>query len=244
MYPGADSLITVIQSVLVNPMKLLYECTSPEKVQFIGLTLLPLLGLPLLTRRYERYILLIPYILVNLMSDYPHQHQIFYQYSFGPAAFLFFLTAMNLAEWKIPKRRTLALMLAIMIALTGFVGLVVPKAATAPKQLLHNRTSVLAVRSILDEIPEEASVSATTYYACYLSQRKELYLLRYGTQEHILSSQYIVLNPELTDEYTNFVTSESENGLANLIALLESNGFEKVSELDNILMIYQRKDAV
>ena len=76
-------------------MKVLYECVDPEKLQFLGLTMGPLLALPLVTRKYDRLILLIPYILVNLMSDYPYQHDIFFQYTFGSTACLAYLTVVN-----------------------------------------------------------------------------------------------------------------------------------------------------
>ena len=44
-----------------------------EKIAFFFLTMGPLLFLPLCTRRYERLVLLIPFLLVNLMSDYTYQ---------------------------------------------------------------------------------------------------------------------------------------------------------------------------
>lgn len=37
-------------------------------------------GMSLMTRKCERYLLLIPYILVNLMSDYRYQHDFFSVY--------------------------------------------------------------------------------------------------------------------------------------------------------------------
>lgn len=98
LYQGSGSLFTVILAVLLSPMKLIYECMDPEKLPFLALTLLPLLGMPLWTRKYERYILLIPYILVNLMSDYPYQHDIFFQYTYGSTACLMYLTVVNLAD--------------------------------------------------------------------------------------------------------------------------------------------------
>ena len=105
MYDGSSSLFTVIKSIILNPMKAIYECVDAEKLKFIAMTLLPLLGLPLITRRYERYILLVPYILVNLMSDYQYQHDIFFQYTFGSTAFLIYLTVVNLADLKINWKR-------------------------------------------------------------------------------------------------------------------------------------------
>ena len=100
LYGGSSSLLTVVKACILSPMKAIYECVDEEKLPFIAFTLLPLLGLPLFTRRYERYLLLIPYVLVNLMSDYPYQHDIFFQYTFGSAAFLLYLTLLNLADLK------------------------------------------------------------------------------------------------------------------------------------------------
>lgn len=50
MYDGPSSLLTVIKSVILNPVKAVYECVDTEKLYFIAMTLLPFLGLPLLTR--------------------------------------------------------------------------------------------------------------------------------------------------------------------------------------------------
>jgi uncharacterized membrane protein len=54
MAESNDSLFSVVVFVLSHPMKALFECVDPEKLSYVGLTLAPLLGLPLLTRRYER----------------------------------------------------------------------------------------------------------------------------------------------------------------------------------------------
>ena len=120
MYDGSSSLLTVIKSVILNPMKAVYECVDIEKLYFIAMTLLPFLGLPLLTRRYERYILLIPYILVNLMSDYQYQHDIFFQYTFGSTAFLVYLSVVNLADIRINWQRVTVLAAAFIVSMACF----------------------------------------------------------------------------------------------------------------------------
>lgn len=71
-----------------------------EKLKYIGLTMLPLVGIPIFTRRYERFILLIPYLLFNLMSDYRYQHDIMFQYNFGSIACLIYLVLVNIADMK------------------------------------------------------------------------------------------------------------------------------------------------
>ena len=132
MYDGSSSLLTVIKSVILSPMKAVYECVDTEKLYFIAMTLLPFLGLPLLTRRYERYILLIPYILVNLMSDYQYQHDIFFQYTFGSTAFLVYLSVVNLADIRITWQRVTVLAAALIVTMASFYKVVAPRPIHEP----------------------------------------------------------------------------------------------------------------
>lgn len=242
LYDGSSSLLTVIKAVILCPMKAIYECVDREKLRFIALTLLPLLGLPLLTRRYERYLLLIPYILVNLMPDYTYQHNIFFQYTFGSTAFLLYLTVVNLGDWRIHWLRIVALTVAVGISLICFYRFIVPKGVVYPRQAIAQHQRYEAIRNTLDEIPEEASVAAGTFYASYLSQRKVLYDVRYCSLQHLLECEYIVLDLASVGDYENYA-SEGENGLENLMALLKSQGYKEYKTLENVLGIYYRQDS-
>ena len=240
MYDGSSSLITVIKSVILNPMKAVYECVDAEKLYFIAMTLLPLLGLPLLTRRYERYILLIPYFLVNLMSDYQYQHDIFFQYTFGSNAFLLYLTVVNLADLKISWQRNLVLVLATFISGTCFMQIVVPKAKTYPMQSIQYFDYYQSIRDALDTIPGDASVTATTFYTTHLSQREILYDVRYCSQEHLLETEYVVLKLSANSDYKKYATDGEDNGYENLVNILDTNGYEVYYSVDNILTIYHK----
>ena len=239
LYDGSSSLLTVIKAVILCPMKAIHECVDREKLRFITLTLLPLLGLPLLTRRYERYLLLIPYILVNLMPDYTYQHSIFFQYTFGSTAFLLYLTVVNLADWRINWLRVVALGVAVGVSLICFYRVIVPKGVVYPRRAIAQHQRYEAIRNTLDEIPEEASVASGTFYASYLSQREVLYDIRYCSLQHLLECQYIVLDLALWGDYGKYA-SEGENGLENLMLLLESSGYTPYKTLENTLKIYCR----
>lgn len=239
LYDGSSSLLTVIKAVILCPMKAIYECVDREKLRFIALTLLPLLGLPLLTRRYERYLLLIPYILVNLMPDYTYQHSIFFQYTFGSTAFLLYLTVVNLADWRINWLRVVALGVAVGVSLICFYRFIVPKGVVYPRRAIAQHQRYEAIRNTLDEIPEEASVASGTSCASYLSQREVLYDIRYCSLQHLLECQYIVLDLALWGDYGKYA-SEGENGLENLMLLLESSGYTPYKTLENTLKIYCR----
>lgn len=242
LYDGSSSLLTVVKSVLLCPMKALYECVDAEKLPFLALTLLPLLGLPLLTRRYERFLLLIPYILVNLMSDYRYQHDIFFQYTFGSAAFLIYLTAVNLADLSSSRPRVLALILTAAVSGACFGKTVVPTAVYYPTQAVRSFDHYQEVRDTLSLIPEDASVAATTFYTTELSQRETLYDVRYTSQSHLLECQYVILGVSSGGDYAKYATGEVDNGFENLVDLLRENRYSPFAEVKNTLIVYCRPE--
>lgn len=238
LYNGSSSLLSVVKSVILNPMKAVYECVDSEKLPFVGMTLLPLLGLPLLTRRYERYLLLIPYILVNLMSDYQYQHNIFFQYTFGSTACLFYLTVVNLADMKLHWRQGLLLICAMIISGVCFTKAVIPAAIPYPVQAVQYCGHYQKIRDVLDTIPENASVTANTFYTTYLSQRDTLYDIRYCSQEHLLETEYVVLKLSADSDYERFESEGLDNGFENLVNLLEKNGYTEYGSADKVLVVY------
>ncbi|MBQ7801310.1 MAG: DUF2079 domain-containing protein [Oscillospiraceae bacterium] len=234
IYDGSGSLLSVVKAVLILPMKAVYECVDPEKLEFIALTLLPLLGLPLVTRRYERYILLIPYVLVNLMSDYQYQHSIFFQYTYGSTACLFYLTAVNAADLRAEKRQIAALGAAVCVAAGCFGAQVVPKAVKYPGYCVKYAGYYDELRRLLAQIPEDASAAATTYYTTYLSGRETLYDVRYASKEHLLECEYIVLS--VTDEKSY----KAYGGFEGLTDLLEREGYQLIDGYEGKMEIYRR----
>ncbi|MBE6925545.1 MAG: DUF2079 domain-containing protein [Ruminococcaceae bacterium] len=242
IYDGSGSLFTVIKAVLMNPMKVLYECVDPEKLSFINLTLLPLLCLPFITRRYERFVLLIPYVLVNLMSDYQYQHDIFFQYTFGSNAFLIYLTAVNVADLRINWKRIGVLAVSAVVAFAFFTANILPRVQQYRETASTYKDYYDSVRAALDTIPEGASVTATTFYTTYLSQRDILYDIRYCTKAHLLETEYVVLKNTSAADYKKYATAGQNNGLQNIVKLLEENGYTEYKKT-NALVIYQKPGA-
>lgn len=240
MYDGSSSLVTVIKSVLLCPMKALYECIDSEKLPFIGYTLLPLIGLPLLTRRYERMLLLIPYVLVNLMSDYQYQHDIFFQYTFGSTACLFYMVLLNLADLKSTGLRLCLLTAAVLVSFTCLQKTVIPVAIRYPERYQENYEVYQQQRDLLQSIPEDAVVAASTHYTTHLSQRTFIYDIRYTSEETLLNCEYVVLSVTNESCYKKYADGEG-GGFDNVVSLLLKNGFILHSQVDGTLQIYQKK---
>lgn len=238
-FNNSSSLFTVIQVVVMNPLKAVYECVDAEKLGYLSLTMLPLLGLPLITRRYERYLLLIPYLLVNLMPDYQYQHDIFYQYSFGSFALLLYLTIVNLADVRAQWKRITVLVCAVAVSATLFGCFVLPKGISYPVQCIQYRDYYQGIRDTLSQIPADAKVASTTFYTPFLSQREVLYDVRYCTLEHLLEADYVALATSSSD-FTRFNTDGQNNGFGNLANLLEENGYSIFCQYQKSLVIYCR----
>lgn len=240
MYDGSDSLVTVIKAVLLCPMKAVFECVDQEKLGFIALTLLPLGCLPLITRRYERYLLLIPYLLVNLMSDYQYQHDIFFQYTYGSTGCLIYLTLVNLADIPIQRRRIAALGAALIVGVGCLTAQVMPKVTKYTGYLVTYGGYYDALRQVLDVVPEDASAAATTFYTTYLSQRDTLYDIRYASKEHVLSCEYIAVGVTDTNSFKKYAQGD-RSGYECFVELLMAQGYEKIAEYEGRLEVYQKK---
>lgn len=89
-------LASMFKTILVNPAYVLSQIAVEDKILFFLEMLLPLGFLPLMTRQWQRLTLLIPFVLINLMSNYKYQHSIFFQYTYGTGALLFYLAMINL----------------------------------------------------------------------------------------------------------------------------------------------------
>lgn len=237
MYDGSDSLITVIKAILRCPMKAVFECVDSEKLKYIGLTMLPLMGIPIFTRRYERFILLIPYLLFNLMSDYKYQHDILFQYNFGSIACMMYLVLINLADMKKLRKQAVILSLALCVSMGCFCKNIVPVAKQYISTCVKYEEHYESQRNMLDTIPANASVAATTFYTAYLSNRAELYDIRYGSVEHILGCEYVAIHANETSSFERFST-DGKNGKENFVKLLLENGFVLKNAREGLAEIY------
>lgn len=239
-YDGASPIVNVIKAMIINPMKVVYECADKEKLYFIGMTLIPLLGIPLLTRKYERYILLIPYLLINLIPDYQYQHDIFFQYTFGSVAIFFYLMVVNLADIKADRRINLSLFTALVVSAVVFGRTIVPKAIRYPVQAIQNYDYYQNIRDVLDTIPDDASVTATAFYTAYLSGREILYDIYYCSRQQLLETDYVVIDVTSNNNFKKYATAGMDNGYEKLTELLMENGYREYMALDNGLVIWNR----
>ena len=88
-------LASMFKTILVNPAYVLSQIAVKDKIMFFLEMLLPLGFLPLMTKDWQKWTLLIPFVLINLMSNYIYQHSIYFQYTYGSGALLIYLALVN-----------------------------------------------------------------------------------------------------------------------------------------------------
>ena len=243
MYDGSSSLVTVVKSVILSPLKAVFECVDAQKLDFMALTLVPLLGMPIFTRKYERYILLIPYILINLMSDYQYQHSIFFQYAFGSSVLLIYVSLLNLSDiraaLKNKSAHTVLLSSSAILCAAVFSLSVFPKAQPYIERYTAGRQEYSEIQKVLDTVPDGVSVAATTFYTVPLSDRAVLYDIKHSSKDNVLSCEYIVLGLTDTSPFKKYET-RAKNGLDSFLELLDREGYTEVGGIDEVIVIYRK----
>ena len=195
-------LMSFVRSVIQNPIFAIQQIFKESKLLFILQLLGPLCFLPALCKKPARLLLYIPLLLLNLMTNYPYQHQIGYQYVFGPGSLLMYLAVVNYAE--LGPKRSKALLCAVLCSIVVFCGGAMRQQgyATNYRYGAYQRQAVLEA---IEVIPDDAVVVATTYYVPVLSQRDTIYELE--TTKH--TGQYYVLDlrghgyPEVQEKLNN-----------------------------------------
>ena len=217
---GSGSLWAMIGSIIKNPVYVLQQCFTKEKLTFILQMLLPLMFMPFMTKKLTRYILVIPFLLINLMTNYQYQYDIGFQYGFGSGSLLIYLSVINYAELERPKLLICSLCCSVIV----FFGLYYHRLDYREKyeKNAHEREVIDAA---LEVIPKDASVISSTFLLPNLSQRKEIYDLEYTKQ----TAEYYVLDLRYeTDEFNiadylndNFVLPFYEQGVIAVFQRVE-----------------------
>lgn len=227
-------LLSMFKTLFFDPAYLVSEIFNQEKLQYILTMLIPLACLPLLSRNLSQFFLLIPFLVVNLMSDYKYQHSVVFQYNFGSIAFLFFLVVMNLSDLG-PKFRRYAVPFMTVAATIMFV-FSVGVYADNVSRYVKNYKECQKLDAYLEAIPEDADVQATGYMVPKLSNRMVIYDYHFNQDsDDPHETEYIVFDLRLGREKDaeESVVKEIENGYEtvvydeNLVAILRNPEYAK-----------------
>ncbi len=225
---GAEGGIAKLaRTALANPALLLHECLTEDKLIFAACVLLPLGLLPLFTKKLSSLVLLCPFVIVNLISDYTYQHSLNFQYTYGVMALLFYLTVLNLPN--IPNLasgfRTRRALLCLALCATALIGTVQIKNHSAVFQNFGSRKEDrAAIAEVLATVPDDASVRTASMFAAHLADRSELYYL---TNE--VEADYVLI------DLRPYINISSARGYE--VEYFERRGYELLIEVDDVIAV-------
>ncbi len=177
-----DGLLGAIKTALVNPgylLTLLFTTSGNgwEKLIYVIQMFLPLGFLPFITKKQSRWLLMAP-MLMNLLTYYPYQYNIGFQYNFGVSAFLIYAALLNLADLKAPTRRNLAAIGAAACCCL-YIITVLPKWDQYVLRWQDGKETYAEMEEILDTLPEDASLNVSTMLLAHVADRDEVYEIGY-----------------------------------------------------------------
>ncbi|MBR2405755.1 MAG: DUF2079 domain-containing protein [Clostridia bacterium] len=226
----SGSVITdgLLGTLLRDPAYFLELIVKPanlsKKLIWLYELLLPL-GALLWTPRgkWSRFLLLLP-LLLNLLTQYVYQFDINFQYSFGTLPFLFYLLIQNAADSP-PRFRREHLVFSAVTAGLLYVMLVLPSFAHYTGGYLKQRDTFVQMEAILDTVPDDVSVTASTVLLPHLAQRAVIYEDVY--HEGDPDTDYVVLDmrPAFLKQSTAYYVS------------CVNHGYTVVTEVEDLITI-------
>lgn len=225
-----ESLFGIIKTLVTNPAYSIQQIFrtsdgSFDKIVYFIQMLCPVAFLPLLTKKPSRMILVLP-IMLNLLTDYSYQYDITFQYGFGIGAFLLYASILNVRDMK-EEKRGFASVIASGLAVMMFFTLIIPNLSDISEKYTENKAMYEEMDDVLEKIPEEKSVTASTLLLPHLTNRKEIYAANYHKKA---DTDYLILDTR------NGITSDMQN----LIEIFKNEGYQEQDSGSEYILIYQK----
>ncbi len=223
-----SGLIGAAESIITNPgfaIKQLLETRDGDmgKIYYLASLFLPLVFLPFVTHDLTRLMLILP-VFINILTKYPYQYQIDYQYTFGICTFLIYLTLLNLTD--LPKEKQFKMSFgSVVISFLLFSMLVFPFEAKYIDKYNRTKDSISKINEAIEFIPDDATVTASTFFLPQLAKRDIIFEDEYHEET---DTEYFVLDLRKTD---------AEKRAEKYI----DAGYILVYKVPNLIEIYQSK---
>ena len=225
---GQDSLTEVVKNVIKNPAFFLSKLLTEEKLLFMLQMLLPLLFIPVKTRKISDWFLIAPFILINIATDYKYQYDINYQYVFGTGAMLIFLTVKNL---RYSRAKLKLAVTAFMAAAVCLMGNAMPKYHYT-ETYFYNQERYQTADRFLKELPKDKIIYASTFLTPHLYDCKQVYMYPpIYNREDWTDAEIIVLDSRYY----------SGTELKEEMLKLEENGYVKTDEASFVIKLEAEK---
>lgn len=190
---GYQGISGIVMNIVKDPAYVVKQLVSEEKVQFLLWMFFPVLFLPFFNKKTVTFVLLLPMLAMNLLSYYPYQHSIYYQYAYGSGALVIYLTYLVLSDMKGTRGKKYAILVIVASLLMSTSALSEKNAYF--KDYKKNKEFLQEMHDMMESIPVDASVSASTSLVPLVAERREVYRYQEGDL-----TDYIAFNLRTADK--------------------------------------------
>lgn len=233
-FDANGGIVQMMQSLLSNPAYALGQIIENateggmDKIEYLILMLTPVAGALLAVKKqYSKYILLMPFLVINLVATYLYQHSIMFHYNFATIALFMYLIIMNLSEMK-HKKATKIASISVICASIMFMGTILPNVQGYAVRYAQGKETYVQMDEILKEIPEEASVCASGYLVPHLAKHLELY--DQGHLNEDIYTDYLVIDARYATEKAEFDE------------ILATGDYELVDSIEGTVEVFRLKN--
>lgn len=232
-----SGFIGIVGNVLTNPAYLVSLLVRETTFLNIVQVLAPLLFLPFMTKKLHRFLLLIPYIVMNLIiaSHYVYASTVHYQYIFGTSCLLIYLLVLNCGDMSFEKRNmavTGSMMACLLVSVCLFT-----KNVGYIENYVENKAAHQEIAECLAAIPEDAVVCSNTWYLPHIADRDEIYIFDHADLD-IDEGNQVLLGVREPWKYDFYVFCITDQYMPEVAAKLEAEGFSLYGEAADKLRIY------
>ena len=238
-----DSLLSIIGNVLKDPGYFFSLFVQEKTLIFLFQIMFPLMFLPFMTRKIHRFLLMIPFIIMNLVvgSGYGYAAQMGYQYIFGPSCLLIYMTILNAEDMEQERKNSFMTSAAVVCMITAFClisGRISGYEGYQKRQeYWHN------LEACLDSVPKDGRVIVNTWFLPHIADREEVYIFDrndFITNPDIESDVFAETVTGLKDiqRYDFYVMSRGDENTAIALPYLEEAGFTYYTGTEDYIVIY------
>ncbi|MGN1112632.1 MAG: DUF2079 domain-containing protein [Acutalibacteraceae bacterium] len=174
MVNGEGGLVAVVKNCIADFGYLLSQVFTQDKIIFMVWMLLPVAFAPFLSEKKSMLVLFIPMLAVDLMPNWQYQYDIGFQYTYGAAALIIFMTIMVIAGAK-RKTKNIILTFGLSMSIVMSFSLIFPRGAYYIDIAASNRDMNEQYTELIGTIPKDAEVTANGYYIPHMYQFNNLY---------------------------------------------------------------------
>ncbi|MBP3380483.1 MAG: DUF2079 domain-containing protein [Ruminococcus sp.] len=207
MIDETAGLAEVVKNVIADPAYLFSLLVRDDTRIFFMQVMAPMMFIPFFTKKIRRYLLMIPFIVMNLVigAGYGYAANVGFQYIFGPVVLLLYMCIINLDDMSRASKHDIPVILgtAAMIMTIGtcsqHIGYV--------EYNRSNKEYLNSVEDMLDSLPLESSIGTDTFLIPHIADHKHAYIF----DGNDIDENGAVINPDkydfivipmLSDQYT------------------------------------------